>query len=99
MLGRVIFSINDDFNLHVSKGAFPSIIQLQRQVSYFRDKNGINGLMKHTGDDEMNLKVLSLLWEDRYADYLLYKHFSEWLEVKEESFKDLILKMMNLNPV
>lgn len=61
MLGRVIFGPDDDFNLDVAKGALPAMIRLQRQVSYFGDKDGINGLMKHVGEEETNLQVLSLL--------------------------------------
>lgn len=99
MLGRVIFGPDDDFNLHVAKGAFPGIIRLQRQVSYFGDRDGINGLMKHVGDEETNLQVLSLLWDDRFADYLPYSHFSDWSEVQDAVFKDLVLKMMSLDPV
>jgi serine/threonine protein kinase len=81
----------------VSKGALPEMIRLQRQVSYFGDRQGINGLMKHTGDIETNLQVLSLLWDDRHAEYLPYKNFSEWPEVQDQVFIDLILKMMNLD--
>lgn len=98
MLGRVIFGPDDDFNLHESKDALPGMIRLQRQVSYFGDRDGINGLMKHVGDEEANLEVLSLLWDDRYADYLPYKHFSEWSEVQDGGFRELVLRMMNLDP-
>jgi serine/threonine protein kinase len=83
ILDHIIFGPDDDFKLHVSKGALPKMIRLQRQVSYFGDREGINGLMKHVGDQETNLRVLSLLWDDRYANYLPYKHFSEWPEVQD----------------
>lgn len=55
--------------------------------------------MKNTGDQETNLRVLSFLWENRYVDYPPCKHFSEWPEVQDQAFKELILKMMNLDPV
>lgn len=98
MLGRVIFGPDDDFRLHLSKGALPETIRLQRQVSYFGDRDGINGLMKHVGDEETNLEVLSLLWDDRYADYIPYRHFSEWPDVQDDAFRKLVLAMMNLDP-
>lgn len=98
MLGRVIFGPDDDFNLHLSKGALPATIRLQRQVSYLGNRDGINGLMKHVGDVEANLEVLSLLWDDRYADYLPYRHFSGWSEVQDGAFRELVLRMMNLDP-
>ncbi|KAF1362380.1 kinase-like protein [Lizonia empirigonia] len=47
VLGRVILGPDDDFKLHESKGVLPAFIRLQRQVSYFGHKEGLNGLMKH----------------------------------------------------
>lgn len=98
MLGRHIFGVDDDFNFHEFQGALPTMIRIQRQVSYFGDEDGIEGLLKHVGDEELNLKVFTYSWEDRYADYHPYRHFSEWPEVQDDVFKDLILKMMNLDP-
>ena len=54
MLGRVIFGPDDDFQKHQAQGALPALIRLQRQVSYFGDQEGLNGLMEHVGDDEIN---------------------------------------------
>ncbi|KAF1955119.1 kinase domain-containing protein [Byssothecium circinans] len=98
MLGRVIFGPDEDFKKHVAQGALPAIIRLQRQVSYFGDKDGLNGLMKHVGDEEVNCEVLGMLWEDRAADYHPYKPFAEWAEVDDEEFRDVVLRMMNLDP-
>ncbi|EER25435.1 Protein kinase domain containing protein [Coccidioides posadasii C735 delta SOWgp] len=97
-LGRVIFGPDDDFKKHEAQGALPSMIRLQRQVSYFGDKDGLNGLMKHLGDDERNCQILGMLWEDRFEDYIPYKPFSEWQDVSDEVFKDLIRGLMNLDP-
>ncbi|KAH5133433.1 hypothetical protein HBI56_047110 [Parastagonospora nodorum] len=52
ILGRVILGPDDGFKIHESKGALPAFIRLQRQISYFGDKEGMNGLMKHVGDEE-----------------------------------------------
>ncbi|KAI1113051.1 kinase domain-containing protein [Nemania sp. NC0429] len=98
MLGRVIFGPDDDFNKHKSQGALPPLIRLQRQVSYFGTEDGLNGLVKHVGDEEVNCVVLRLLWEDRAADYISYKPFSEWPDVDDAGFRDLIQGMMNLDP-
>ncbi|KAE8829708.1 hypothetical protein P3342_008312 [Pyrenophora teres f. teres] len=97
VLGRVVLGHDDDFKLHESRGALPMFIRLQRQVSYFGDKEGLNGLMKHVGDEEMNCKVLAMLWEDRAADYIPYVPFSEWTDV-DSAFKDLIRGLNNLDP-
>lgn len=74
------------------------MIRLQRQISYFGDKDSLNGLMKHVGDEEVNCQVLSMLWEDRDADYIPYKPFRDWPEVDDEAFKDLVDGLMKLDP-
>ncbi|RYN78274.1 hypothetical protein AA0120_g11012 [Alternaria tenuissima] len=97
VLGRVILGPDDDFKLHVSKGALPAFVRLQRQISYFGDKEGLNGLMKHVGNEEANCEILGMLWEDRAADYIPYVPFPEWEEV-DSTFKDLIQGLNNLDP-
>lgn len=74
------------------------MIRLQRQASYFGDQDGLDGLMKHVGDKEINSQVLSLLWEERTAEYIPYKSFSEWPDVQDEAFKDVVKGMMKLDP-
>ncbi|KAI1165544.1 kinase domain-containing protein [Nemania serpens] len=98
VLGRVIFGPDDDFRKHELQGALPTFIRLQRQVSYFGTQDGVNGLMKHVGDEEVNCEALRMLWEDRTADSIPYKPFSEWSDVGDAEFKYLIQGMMNLDP-
>jgi serine/threonine protein kinase len=98
VLGRVIFGPDDDFQKHQAQGALPALIRLQRQVSYFGDQEGLNGLMKHVGDDEINCQVLQMLWKERTEDYIPYEPFSDWPDVSDAAFKDLVRGMMNLNP-
>lgn len=74
------------------------MIRLQRQVSYFGDQEGLDGLKTHLGDDEISLTVLTMLWEDRHEPYIPYKPFVEWPDVKDAVFKNLILGLMNLDP-
>ncbi|CAN9080763.1 unnamed protein product [Alternaria alternata] len=97
VLGRVILGRDDDLKLPVSKGALPAFIRLQRQISYFGDKDGLNGLMKHVGDEEANCEILGMLWEEQAADYIPYVPFSEWTGV-DLAFKDLIRGLNNLDP-
>ncbi|PPJ57953.1 hypothetical protein CBER1_11087 [Cercospora berteroae] len=99
VFGRVICGVDEDFKKHESQGAVPMAIRLQRLVSYFGDEEGLNGLMRHIGDEDSNCQILLMLWEERNEDYIGYKPFSEWPEAQEdESFKDLILGLMNLDP-
>jgi serine/threonine protein kinase len=97
VLGRVILGPDKDFKLHESNGALPALIRLQRQISYFGDEKGFNGPMKHVGDEEANCEILSMLWEGRAAEYIPYVPFVEWIDV-DETFKDLIKGLNNLNP-
>lgn len=83
---------------YTDQGVLAPVVRLQRQISYFGDRDGINGLLTHVGDEELNLQVLSTLYNGKNDDDHGYKHFSTWPEVKEDSFKDLVLSMMSLDP-
>ncbi|KAF2427263.1 serine/threonine protein kinase [Tothia fuscella] len=98
VLGSVIFGPDEDFEKHAAHEVLPIFIRLQRQVSYFADREGLNGLMKHLSDSEDNCKLLGMLWEDRIADYHPYKLFAEWPNIEDVELKDLIAKMMSLDP-
>jgi serine/threonine protein kinase len=98
MLGRVIFGRDSDMTLHESRGVLPMLIRLQRQVSYFGEKEGLNGLMKHVGDEEINCQILSSMWDDRTEENIPYEPFTDWPDAGDEDFKDLIGRMMNLDP-
>lgn len=98
MLGRLIFGPDEDFEKHAALGALPAHIRLQRQVSYFGNPEGVNGLLKHIADDNTNFHVLRLLWEGRLDENIPYRPFSEWPDVENLNFKDLIRELMNLDP-
>ncbi len=98
VLGRVIFGPDDDFQFHQAQGVLPALIRLQRQISYFGDQEGMNGLTKHIGDDETSCQVLGMLWDGRFEENIPYKPFSEWPDVGDISFKDLIKGLTNLDP-
>jgi serine/threonine protein kinase len=95
----VIFGPDADLEKHEQLGALPDMIRLQRQVSYFGDQEGLDGLKTYLGDDDkISLTVLKMLWEDRFEPYIPYRPFETWSEVEDIDFKDLILKLMNLDP-
>lgn len=98
LLGQVILGPDDDLQKHVAQGALPYLIRLQRQVSYFGDQEGVEGLLKHIGDDDVNCQVLQMLGEDRHEENIPYKPFSEWADVTDVVFKDLIRGLTNLDP-
>lgn len=98
MFERIICGPDEDFRKHESQGALPAMIRLQRQVSYFGDEESLYGLMRHVGDEEINREILSMLWEERNEDYILYRPFSEWPQNDDEPFKDVMKGIMNLDP-
>jgi len=98
MLNHILLASDTDSNHHKSHGALPEMIRLQRLVSYFGDVDGINGLIKHVGDDKLSCEVLSMLWDDRAAGYRSYRPFAEWEGIEDEQFKDLMGGLMNLDP-
>jgi hypothetical protein len=51
------------------------VIRLQRQISYFGDPDGLEGLMRHVGDEE-----------ERVEEHIPYKPFSEWPEAADDAF-------------
>lgn len=99
MLGRVVFGPDDDFQNHESQGALPALIRLQRQVSYFGDREGMSGLQKHIADDDISCQILQMLWDERSEEHVPYKPFREWPNIVDPSFKDLILRLTNLDPM
>lgn len=68
---------------------------LRRQISFFADEEGIQGLLRHIGeDDPFHAKLISV------AQSLLdegLQPFALWLDLDIE-FRDLIAKMTNFNP-
>jgi serine/threonine protein kinase len=98
VLGRVIFGPDEDMRRYTDQGALASMVRLQRQVSYFGDRDGINGLLTHVGDDELSLQLLSNAYDSKDDKDHRYKHFSTWLELKDDAFKDLVLSMMSSDP-
>ena len=98
MLGRVIFGPDEDFQKHQAQGALPAMIRLQRQVSYFGEQEALDGLIKHVGDEEINRQILQMLWEERAEEHIPYERFSNWPDVSDASFRDLVQGMMHLDP-
>ena len=44
---RVIFAVDEE---ELADGEEPLAVVLERQISYFADEDGLNGLLKHLGD-------------------------------------------------
>ncbi|KAI9709528.1 MAG: hypothetical protein M1820_003288 [Bogoriella megaspora] len=92
MLQHMSFYVSDEDP--VADDAWRHI--LRRHISYFGDEHGFRGLLKHIGEENVFFERLIAL----AADFDLERPrepFAHWLLVDPE-FRDLITKMMNLNP-
>lgn len=98
MLRRIIFEPDNEFKEQEKQGAVPEIIRLQRQISFFGDQEGFDGLMQVLADDEIAMAVLPDLWHDRAAKYHSYTPIGTWEGMEDDQFKDVVLKMMSLDP-
>ncbi|KAL1871815.1 hypothetical protein Plec18167_006965 [Paecilomyces lecythidis] len=98
ILGRVIFGPDEDFRRHQAQGVLPTLIRLQRQVSYFGDQEGIDGLLQHISDDDVSCEVLQMMWDERFDENIPYKAFNDWPEVSDAEFKDFIKGLTSLAP-
>ncbi|KAM3415952.1 hypothetical protein BST61_g9442 [Cercospora zeina] len=86
-----------ELNIGDSAYTRDSIASFARLVSYFGDEEGLAGLMRHVGDEDINREILSMLWEER--NEFGYKSFWDWPEAQEdEVFSDLVRGLMNLDP-
>ena len=74
------------------------MVRLQRQISYFPGRESFNGLISHVGDNPLSCQVLGMLWDDRGADYHSYEPLRRWIDISDESFRELVIGLMHLDP-
>lgn len=84
VLKRVIFAVDEE---KLVEGEEPLSVVLERQMSYFADEDGLNGLLKHLGDSPW-CEVLKVI-RDGFNETNPRKPFSLWKNINAD-FKDLI---------
>ncbi|MCJ1342295.1 hypothetical protein MMC31_000476 [Peltigera leucophlebia] len=89
---RLIFAVDEE---ELADGEEPLAVVLERQISYFADKDGMNGLLKHLGDSP-SCDVFEVI-RDGFNEANPCKPFSLWKGVGTD-FKDLIGGLMNFDP-
>jgi len=92
VLKRVIFAVDEE---KLVEGEEPLSVVLERQVSYFADEDGLNGLLKHLGDSPW-CEVLKVI-RDGFNETNPRKPFSLWKNI-DADFKDLIGGLTNFEP-
>ncbi|EFR00767.1 serine/threonine protein kinase [Nannizzia gypsea CBS 118893] len=89
---RVIFAVGEE---ELDDGVHPLSIVIERQISYFADNDGIDGLLKHLGDSPW-VQVFEVI-RDGFNEENPRRPFSLWKNV-DEDFKSLICAMTKLDP-
>ncbi|MCJ1250871.1 hypothetical protein MMC30_008099 [Trapelia coarctata] len=92
VLKRVIFAVDGK---ELADGEELLAVVLERQISYFADADGLDGLLKHLGDSPW-CEVFEVI-RDGFTKTNPRKPFSLWKDVNAD-FKDLIGGLMNFNP-
>jgi serine/threonine protein kinase len=92
VLKRVIFAVDEE---ELAEGEEPLSVVLERQMSYFADEDGLNGLLKHLGDSPW-CEVLKFI-RDGFNETNPRKPFSLWKNINAD-FKDLSGGLTNFDP-
>jgi serine/threonine protein kinase len=92
VLKRVILAVDEE---ELAEGEEPLSVVLERQISYFADEDGLNGLLKHLGDSPW-CEVLKVI-RDGFNETNPRKPFSLWKNV-DADFKNLIVGLTNFEP-
>jgi serine/threonine protein kinase len=71
-------------------------IVLERQLSYFSDLEGVEGLIRYLGDSPW-AQLMAMVAADFNADNPR-RPFGLWQDL-DPDFKDLIVRMMNVDPI
>jgi serine/threonine protein kinase len=92
MTKRVVLVVDEE---EIPEGIELLVIILERQLSYFSDLEGIDGLIRYLGDSPW-AQLIAMVVADFNADNPR-RPFSLWQDIDPE-FKDLIVRMMNVDP-
>lgn len=95
MLKHVIFYVDE---ATLPDGEIPLSHILQRQISYFAELEGLDGLLRHLGDSPWCLALTAL--RDGFTKENPRQPFAHWnMEPLDSDFKDLIGGLTNFDPM
>lgn len=92
MFKLVIFAVDED---ELAEDVELLSVVLERQISYFADQDGLNGLLTHLGDSPW-CEVFQVI-RDGFNKNKPRRPFSLWKNV-DADFKDLIAGLTNFDP-
>jgi serine/threonine protein kinase len=94
VIKRLIFAVDKE---ELAEGEEALVVVLERQISYFADEDGLNGLRKHLSDNPY-CEIFEVL-RSGFNESNPRKPFSLWeIESVDEEFKDLISGLTNFDP-
>jgi serine/threonine protein kinase len=89
---RVVLAVDEE---QIPEGIELLDIVLERQLSYFSDLEGVNGLIRYLGDSPW-AQFIGMVAADFNAANPR-RPFALWQDI-DSDFKDLIVQMMNVDP-
>ncbi|KNG88038.1 hypothetical protein ANOM_004084 [Aspergillus nomiae NRRL 13137] len=89
---RIIFAVRED---ELEEGVDPLAVVIERQISYFADEDGLNGFLKHLGDNPW-VRVFEVT-RDGFNQETPREPFAFWNGV-DDDFKSLICSMTRFDP-
>ncbi|KAI2707642.1 hypothetical protein CBS147332_6700 [Penicillium roqueforti] len=89
---RIIFAVRED---ELEEGVDPIAVLIERQISYFADEDGLNGFLKHLGDNPW-VRVFEVTW-DGLNQETPRQPFVLWNGV-DDDFKSLVCAMARFDP-
>lgn len=92
MLKKVIFAVSEE---ELGEGEEKLAVVLERQISYFADLDGLNGLLKHLGESPW-CEIFKVI-RDGFNKDNPRKPVSLWTGI-DADFKDLIGGLTNFDP-
>ncbi|KAJ4355359.1 uncharacterized protein N0V89_003375 [Didymosphaeria variabile] len=92
MTKRVVLAVDEE---EIPEGIELLDIVLERQLSYFSDLEGIDGLIQYLGNSPW-AQLIAMVAADFNADNPR-RPFALWQDIDPE-FKDLVVRMMNVDP-
>lgn len=92
VLKRVIFAVGEE---ELAEGEEKLSVVLERQISYFADGDGLDGFLKHLGDNPW-CEVFNIL-ASGFGETNPREPFSLWKNV-DPDFKHLVVGLTNFDP-
>ncbi|RAK99287.1 kinase-like protein [Aspergillus ibericus CBS 121593] len=89
---HVILAVGED---ELDEGIHRLAIVIERQISYFADEVGLNGLFEHLGDNPW-VPIFKVTWDGLNKENPR-QPFALWKQI-DDDFKDLICGMTNFDP-